>query len=163
MDYCRIILGLFFCSLVGTLSAQQVSLSEAQSRAWGFLHNQESRRSAAYRGAKGVADLQLVYTRERMTDAKPLYYVFDQEGDNGFVIIGGDEKAREVLFYCDHGHFDAEELPANFSWWLEQLEGDISRAIDLDEATPMQTTRPRAKERAATRHARKRGGDPIWD
>ena len=38
-------------------------------------------------------------------------YVFNIDGKGGFVIVSGDDRAREILGYSDSGSFDAKNIP----------------------------------------------------
>ena len=111
--------------------AQEVSIDVAKSRALDFL----SRQSIGPKFAKGTTsstDLKLAYTSK--SEAKTCFYVFNVGDDEGFVIAGGDESARQILGYCDHGTFDYDKAPENFKWWLGQYTEQIARAEEPDEA-----------------------------
>ena len=108
-----------------TLTAQEVSVDMAESRALDFLTNN----TPADKRAKGNDTpllLSLAYTSR--SESKTCFYVFNVGEDEGFVITGGDEAAREILGYCDHGSFDYETAPENFKWWLSQYTDQIARA-----------------------------------
>ena len=47
------------------------------------------------------------------------YYVYDIDGDQGFIIVAGDDRAVPILGYTDSGHFDADQIPDNMQAWLE--------------------------------------------
>ena len=106
---------------VTTMYGQTVSPSDAQQKASAFL----SKHTA---GAKGgaAAEVQLAYTAQEGDET--YYYVFNQSG-GGFVIVGGDEAARTILGYVDHGTFDYATAPENVKWWLGQYQQQISNAI----------------------------------
>lgn len=106
---------------VTTVHGQTVSISDAQRKASAFLSTQTA-------GAKGGAatELQLAYTAQDGDET--YYYVFNQSG-GGFVIVGGDEAARTILGYVDHGTFDYATAPENVKWWLGQYQQQISNAI----------------------------------
>lgn len=78
------------------LEAQQVSQSEALLRAQTFLQQQMGHRAVS-RNGESAATLTLAYTSQREADQRPLYYVFNQGQDEGFVIVGGDESAEQIL------------------------------------------------------------------
>lgn len=164
----RFLLLLGLLLFFGTARAQQISMTQAQSRAFDFLQHQAPRHSAA-RGNVAVSNLELVYTRERPADHRPLYYVFNNEEHNGFVIVGGDERARDILFYSDQGCYDVDKMPENFRWWMEQLEADIARAIDHSEqsvatinwmAAPSRAPRRSVEELLQTRWSQEA---PYWN
>ena len=111
------LLVLLLATAGNTLMAQEVPVDMAQSRALDFLTNS----TPAARRAKGnhtPLSLSLAYTAR--SESKICFYVFNVGEDEGFVIAGGDEAAREILGYCDHGSFDYDTAPENFKWWLEE-------------------------------------------
>ena len=48
------------------------------------------------------------------------FYVFNASDNSTFVIVAGDDRAREILAYGD-GPFDMASLPCNVLWWLDQF------------------------------------------
>ena len=46
------------------------------------------------------------------------YYVFNVPGDNGFVIIAGDDRVKPILAYSTTGSFDVNNLSDGFSFTL---------------------------------------------
>ena len=62
------------------------------------------------------------------------YYVFNAEGNGGFVIISGDDRTPEVLGYANEGAFDIETAPANARWLMDYYEKSIS-SLDTDIQT----------------------------
>lgn len=52
-------------------------------------------------------------------------YVFSKNGDNGFVIVSGDDRAREILGYSDTNNFDPENIPDNMKDWLSFYEAEL--------------------------------------
>ena len=107
-----------------TVMAQEVSVDVAKNRALDFLSNQ----TVGSKRAKGTKSLDVTLAYTSKSADKTCFYVFNAGEDEGFVIIGGDEAAREILGYCDHGSFDYETAPANFKWWLSQYTEQIARA-----------------------------------
>ena len=66
------------------------------------------------------APLKLVHTA--MSASKPIvadYYVFNAVDGSGFVIVAGDDRARQVLAYGDHA-IDMASVPDNVQWLLDQ-------------------------------------------
>lgn len=117
--------------LIGTsVLAQTVSEDEALDKALNFVMSQ---RPQMARGTE--ANVQLTLAHKAAQQGETYYYVFNNANDGGFVIIGGDESAEEVLGYCDKGSFDLEQLPDNFRWWLSTYEQSIHRAISAQKAT----------------------------
>ena len=111
-------------AVMTAMGQQTVSVEEAQAKAAAFLN-----RSAGAKGGTVTTDVQLAYTAQQGNET--YYYVFNNgsNGQGGFVIIGGDETARTILGYSDHGTFDYATAPENMKWWLSQYEQQISAAI----------------------------------
>ena len=66
------------------------------------------------------APLRLVHTA--ISASKPIvadYYVFNAVDGSGFVIVAGDDRARQVLAYGDHA-IDMASVPDNVQWLLDQ-------------------------------------------
>lgn len=61
------------------------------------------------------------------------YYVFNSEGNNGFVIVSGDDRTAPVFGYSDTGSFDENNIPENMRAWLE---GYVEEIKALDSETP---------------------------
>ena len=60
------------------------------------------------------------------------YYVFniDEDAGGGFVIIAADDAVQPVLGYSDNGHYDENNLPSNFAYWMDYLQQEIKYAIE---------------------------------
>lgn len=69
--------------------------------------------------------LSLAYVPSINDNGNSEYYVFNYEGDNGFVIMSGSSKTATVLGYSDHGHFDYLQAPTNMKGMLENYATEI--------------------------------------
>lgn len=122
---------LTFCLNV---SAQTVSPEAARAKATDFFST-GARNLPAKKGVKrqapAVDNIELAYTSEK--DGKTCFYVFNNGDDGGFVIVGGDEAAKEILVFSDHGHFNYDEAPDNFKNMLEQYAEQISLAKPVEQ------------------------------
>lgn len=67
-------------------------------------------------------EVTLIHTELGLSN-QPVYYIFNSE--DGFIIIAGDDRAREILAHGDHP-LDINRIPDNMRFWLsgyrEQLE-----------------------------------------
>lgn len=111
--------------LMGTaaVEAQTVSLDDAQSKALSFM--KKKNQAKAIQG--GVPEkLSLAYTSQAGDET--YYYVFNSN-KGGYVIIGGDEVAHDVLAYSENGSFDYSRIPENMKWFLSTYDHSISSAI----------------------------------
>ena len=103
------------------LHAQTISTEDAQNKALQFLQGQSQTRAS-----QREVQLKLAYTSK--SGDETYYYVFNN-ADGGYVIMGGDEAAKEVLGYGETGSFDYARIPDNMRWWLSQYDAQISQAI----------------------------------
>ena len=106
-----------------TLNAQTVSVEEARVKAVQFLNHSNATRSLP----SDVDNLWLSYTSS--SGGETYFYVFNRDDDGGFVIVGGDKAAKDVLGYSDHGEFDYQSIPCNLRDLLSQYRAEISHAI----------------------------------
>ena len=53
------------------------------------------------------------------------YYIFNRGDKQGFVIVGGDESAPDILGYSDTGAIDPETMPENMKNWLQSYSDQI--------------------------------------
>ena len=125
MKQLHILIGLLLAATGNCLMAQEISVYDAENRAIDFLSNQSQSAKRA-KGKTQSLSLSLAYTSQ--SEGKTCFYVFNAGEDEGFVIVGGDEAAREILGYCDHGSFDYETAPENFKWWLGEYTKQIAHA-----------------------------------
>lgn len=131
-----------------SLHAQTVSPEAARAKAMDFFSTGAKNlpaRKGAMRKAPAVSNVELAYTSEK--DGKTCFYVYNNGTDGGFVIVGGDEVAQEILAYSDHGHFDYDKAPDNFKDMLSQYTEQISLAKPVAKSQPAKSP---AKVAAAT-------------
>lgn len=107
--------------LGSTAMAQTVSEGEALDKALDFLTSHQHAHGAQ-------ADVRLTLAHKAAMEGETYYYVFNNQA-GGFVIIGGDEVADDVLGYAEDGAFDIDQLPPAFRWWLSTYEQSISQGI----------------------------------
>lgn len=116
---------LFLLGLLSSLTyAQSVSESEALNKALKFFNPAQKVKNRV----GGITTMQLAY--KSATADKTRYYVFNN-AEGGYVIIGGDEAACEILGYSHEGTFDYARIPENMKWWLNQYDSEIDYAIDM--------------------------------
>lgn len=81
------------------------------------------------------------------------YYVFNIEGNKGFVIASGDDSTVPILGYSEVGTFDEEHIPDNMRAWLDEYERQIAfiqnhpsiiikniNSVNRSEVAPLLTT-----------------------
>ena len=75
---------------------------------------------------------QLVYTSATRGNAD--YYVFNVSGDNGFVIVAGDDRVKPILAYSTKGCFNPNDIADGFNFMLDSYCEEIQyvREHNLD-------------------------------
>ena len=68
------------------------------------------------------------------------FYVFNAIGDNGFVIVSGDDRTAPILGYADKGAINMSHMPENLQNWLEGYAEQISAL--KSSGVPLQTANP---------------------
>ena len=76
--------------------------------------------------AASSADIKLAYT-EKSDVSGNAFYVFNIDG-GGWVIVAGDDCAKQVLAYGNKGNIDMNNLPVNMKGYLHMLKGQIETA-----------------------------------
>lgn len=121
-----------FCQLMAEPITQQQALQKAQAFLQGKSVNQVNQKRRL---------------RSSIHSSAPQsYYVFNAEDNEGFVIVSGDDRTREILAYADHGNFDIDQVPSNVKWWLDYYERVITNLDKAPRQAPLKGTR-RALER----------------
>ena len=111
----------------------------------------------AFLAQKGIAMQQAAEPYQaprrgaRATEEKAYYYVFNIGGEQGYVIVSGDDRTREVLGYVDNGHFDADALPINMKAQLQYYSDAIQHLDDNNVQIAPRTQQ--ARRAKATRHS----------
>jgi len=59
------------------------------------------------------------------------YYIFNTTGNQGYVIVSGDDRTTQVLGYTDNGSWDASNVPANMQAWLDGYAQQIDALDDM--------------------------------
>ncbi|MBR7014446.1 MAG: Spi family protease inhibitor, partial [Prevotella sp.] len=114
----------FLCLVLCVLIAQAGPVDKQQAQAFFAKKGKVLKKSAtphkAPRKAAGAAD-------------EAYYYVFNSEGNNGFVIVSGDDRTAPVFGYSDTGSFDENNIPENMQAWLAGYVDEI-KALGADES-----------------------------
>ncbi|MDB5209377.1 MAG: Peptidase family protein, partial [Sediminibacterium sp.] len=59
-------------------------------------------------------------------DGAAVYYIFNINQDDGFVMVSADDAAFPVLGYSPTGHFAHNEVSPQFAYWVQGYEDQIS-------------------------------------
>lgn len=100
--------------------AEGISLVSARNIAQQFINGNPKLKLTA----SAQASLQLAH-RAVATDGTVDFYAFNRGTNSGYIIVGGDDKALPVWGYSTSGHFDADNLPQNMQWWLQQYRQQL--------------------------------------
>ena len=120
-------------SMLG-LSAQPISEQEAFEKARRFFNGKtvvSLNQKAAVRGSASERPYKHLY-------------LFNAEGDGGFVIIAGDSRAQEVLGYSHEGRLDYSRMPEDMKWWLSLYDESIAH---IASGATAESTLTRADEK----------------
>ena len=98
--------------LAVAVNAEQVSRQEALQRARQFMPGKQFGEVKRFARAGSPVD-------------KEPFYIFNTEGQNGFVIISGDDRTQPVLAYAEQGSLEEGQMPDNMKWWLDNLARQI--------------------------------------
>ena len=111
----RLFLLLFaFVAVSITVHAGDVTEQEALLKAQQFLKGKTFKQKNLRRAPQRNA-----------TKKNAPYYVFNAEGNDGFVIVSGDDRTEAILGYADKGNLDMDNLPDNLKAWLSTYESDL--------------------------------------
>ena len=122
-----LLLALMLLTMWQNVKAQTVSPDDAMAKAKAFVLNNSG--VSAAKGTKGEAvSLSLAYTSKQGSETH--YYVFNN-AEGGYVIVGGDAVAKDVLAYSNSGTFDYNKIPSNMKWFLSCYDKEISHAIKM--------------------------------
>lgn len=74
---------------------------------------------------KGVGKLSLAYTEESSSGAS-CFYIFNRQGDAGFIIASADDRLPSVLGFSDSGSYEPGKENDNLRYWLGEYAREIS-------------------------------------
>ena len=113
-------------SLAGIVSANAATITADAARQ---AANDFLKKNVATKGmfhAPSMADLKLAHAEASSVEGNA-YYVFNIQG-GGWVIMAGDDRAKQVLAYGNTGNIDMNNLPGNMKAYLNMLKGQIETA-----------------------------------
>lgn len=142
------------------MSAQQVSQETAQAKAVSFLSrlkygNNYSNVDANWEPSKRVS-VHIVQTsiRKNTPTQQGLkqnvpYYIFNASDGQGYVIVSGDERAREILGFSDTGNLSNEAMPCALRMLLDFYAEEIENLPPAESFSNEGPTMARAKATAS--------------
>jgi len=96
-----------------TLTAGNVTEQEALRKAQQFMQGRSFQQKNLRRAATAN------------TFAQDAFYVFNADGNQGFVIVSADDRTESILGYADAGSLDLNNLPVNVAFWLQRYARQI--------------------------------------
>ena len=115
----KLLLIAIFVLTMGKIFANPVDAQRAQQIGQSFL--------STAKGAQKL-DIQLVHTSATRGDVD--YYVFNVSGDNGFVIVAGDDRVKPILAYSTTGRFNPNDIADGFEFTLNSFCEEIQYVRD---------------------------------
>jgi len=101
-----------------SLTAGNVTEQEALRKAQQFLQGRSFQQKNLRRSATAN------------TFAQDAFYVFNADGNQGFVIVSADDRTESILGYADAGSLDLNNLPVNVAFWLQDYARQIQSLGD---------------------------------
>lgn len=124
------------CSLMAfcMVWAGQISQEEAAEIAARFTNNQPQL-SRMHKAPRKAGNMRLAHKAMQNNSEEAAFYVFNQENNNGFVIVSADDRtASEVLGYGENGSFDFDRINPNLRWWLSRYADEITALQTIDDS-----------------------------
>lgn len=126
----KLLFSFVLLSVCGSVSAEQISVSQAASIAEKYL-------GEAVNVGQNLAPAKMKGLQ--MSAESPEYYVFNTDGKKGFVIISGDDELTELVGYSNEGEFRSENAPENLRAWLDGYAAFV-RSVRDGESRPMRAS-----------------------
>lgn len=124
----RLLISFLLVALSITANARQITFEEARTAAAEFFGN-------VGRPSRTGSDLEAAAPQSVNAEMQP-YYVFNVAGNNGFVIISGDNRAPKVLGYSDKGSFDFAGIPPQLSTLLTHYAKQLASMPETTASDP---------------------------
>ena len=126
--------------------AGRVSQEEAAAIAARFT-NEQPQLSRMHKAPRQASNMRLAHKALQNNSEEAAFYVFNQEGNNGYVIVSADDRtAEDVLGYNEHGSFDYEQINPNLKWWLSRYTDEITALQTMDDSEFEQPAVRKAKQ-----------------
>ena len=114
--------------LLAAIVAQAVPVSEMEARS-NVLQFLNSKGRQKIKGARSLTLAHTIYQRaEKQVDDSPMLYIYNVNGDQGFVVASADDVALPILAYGNEGGFSQDNIPDNVRAWLQGYADQIAEA-----------------------------------
>ena len=119
-----VLLTVLFLSTGSILFAQSINIETAKEIASKHLMsvNQRNLKSAS----TNENQLQVAFTSTANEDRDTLFYIVNDNTNNGFVIVASDKREWPILGYSTKGKYDSDNLPPAFIEWMEGMKNEIA-------------------------------------
>ena len=124
----KILLTLLAFMTTVAVNAEQVSRQQALQKAQQFMPGKQFGEAKSFARA------------DSPSEGEP-FYVFNAEGNQGFVIVSGDDRTTEILGYSKTGNLDMTQLPENLKSWLDGYARQIEALGTSAEPAPKAKSR----------------------
>ena len=108
----KVLLTLLAFMVTVAMNAEQISKQQALQKAQQFMPGKQFGEARSFARSAGSSE-------------REPFYVFNADGNQGFVIVSGDDRTTEILGYSNTGTLDMEQLPENLKWWLDSYARQI--------------------------------------
>lgn len=115
--------GLMALMVSVTLFAERVSQEDAALVANNFMNVSSSSNVKKALPAKKMV--------RKATATEDLYYLYENENGEGWVIVAANDAMTPILAYSETGHFRTDNMPNNIKKWLGKYN-DFTRRIEAD-------------------------------
>ncbi len=126
MKKAKLLISVFSLLASSVCWAEPIDVEQARMNAAQFMGSGARRARGKYLQTK--SSLRLRQTRINSEDQQPLYYVFNVEDQNGFILASGDDATKPILAYSDEGVFNPDSLPCCAQYLLDSYAEQISYA-----------------------------------
>lgn len=121
------------------MNAERITKQQALRKAQQFMPGKQFGEARAYARSVG-------------STGKEPFYIFNAEGNKGYVIVSGDDRTRPILGYTEQGNFEENQMPDDMKWWLDNLARQIEAiGTSLTPAALMVTNMAEIKPLIQTR------------
>ena len=127
----KLFLTLSLLAAIGSLMAGPVDQQKAQKLGAKFLS------TTALSQKNTDIQLNLVSVAVDLQRGGTDYYVFNVKGEDGFVIVSGDDRVKPILAYSTTGKYDPNDVSEGFQFTLDAFREEIQYVREHDfSATP---------------------------
>lgn len=97
--------------------------------------------TSSSRGKKALEQLQLRHAYTAKSRSGNALYVFSDNEKGIFTIVAADSRITPLLGYSFNNGFNAENIPCNVQWWLDEYTRQIESYLETNPAEAEPSTR----------------------